>query len=159
MFAHRVHFGDVGAAGQQRPIDRLFVIQGQPWRGGGEEGGGAARHQADHQILVRQALNPFQQSPCPAFTVGVGNGMRGLNDLDMAGWDGMVIAGNDGAFQRHIRPGVFKRRGHDGGGFATAHDDASARCWLWRQVRRQHAPRVSGGDRRIEQTAQCRPRA
>ena len=89
-----------------------------------------------------------------AFAVFVGDRVGGFDDLDAAGRDGVAVAGDDGALQRDVGPGVFQRGGHDGGGFAAADHDAAAGRRFRRQMAGQHGPRVGGRDGGIEQGAQ-----
>ena len=103
MLPDGVHLGDVGAAGQQRAVDRLLVGQRQAGDRGGEQGGGAARHQRDDEVVLGQALDALQQSFRAAFAVFVGHRVGGFDDLDLAGRDGVAVAGDDGALQRRHR--------------------------------------------------------
>ncbi len=51
-----VHLADIGARGQQRLVDRLFLGQRDGARRQGQQRRAAARNQGNHQIVLGQAL-------------------------------------------------------------------------------------------------------
>ncbi len=157
MLPHAVHLGDVRPAGQQCAVDRLLVGQRQAGRRRSQQSRRAAGHQRHHKIVRSQPAHPFQQPQRAALAVGIGDGVGGLDHLDPLRRHGVAVAGDDGAFQLHVRPGVFQRGGHHRGGFAPAdHDNAAGR--LGRQMGGQHFARIGRGHRGVEQRTQRRSR-
>ena len=67
--------------------------------GGGEcqQCRGAARYQAEHEIIGREPAHRREDPRRRRRTRRVGHGMGGLDDLDMPGSDAMAVAGDDQA--------------------------------------------------------------
>src|SRR5690606_38840007 len=58
--AHAVHFADRRAGFQQGFVDGLLVGQGDAFAGQRQQGGSAARDQADHQVVFAQVADRAQ---------------------------------------------------------------------------------------------------
>ena len=68
---------------QQRPVDRLLVGERDARRRQGEQGGPAARDQAEHEIVLGQAPAPARRIARGRFSPAAsGTGMARLHDLD-----------------------------------------------------------------------------
>ena len=161
VLAHTVHLGDVGAGAQQRPVDRLLVVEREALGGQRQQRRAAAGYQAQHQVRGAGAAHNLEDPPGRGDTGRVGHRMGGLDNLDRLARDRVTVAGDD---ETTRRGGPAGRRGmaldgprHGGGRLAgTDDDDAAAIRWLG-QVRRDAAGRVGRGDSRVEQAAQERP--
>ena len=108
MLADAIHFGDVGAAFQQRAVDRALVVERQARRRRGEQRRAAAGNEAQHEIVGGQALHAFENAQRRLFPRGVRHGMGGFDDLDALGRRAVAVAGDDEAFERPV-PGRFDR--------------------------------------------------
>ena len=152
MLAHAVHFGDVGAALQQRAVDRALVVERQARRRRGEQRRAAAGNEAKHEIVGAQILDAFENAQRRLFPCGVRHGMGGLDDFDPRVRGAMAIARDDEAFERPA-PGRFDRGGHRRGGLARADDD---RPPLGRRRQELGEPfrRRGGVDRGLKQAGQ-----
>jgi hypothetical protein len=82
MLPHAVHLVDRGAALQQRPVDRLLLVEAHALGRQGEQRRGAAGDQAEDEIVLAQAAGE-RANPCRGTTAGfVGHRMGRLDDLD-----------------------------------------------------------------------------
>ena len=62
MFAHRVDLANIGAGAQQRARHRLLFREREAARGRDPVGGGAARHQHQHEIVGRRGLRELERA-------------------------------------------------------------------------------------------------
>ena len=85
MLAHAIHLRDRRAAFEQRPVDLLLVGEGQAGGGERQQRRGAARDQAEHEIIGREPAHRRQDARRRRRTRRVGHGMGGLDHLDMLG--------------------------------------------------------------------------
>ena len=113
---------------------------------------GAARDQAEHEIIGREPAHRRQDARRRRRTRRVGHGMGGLDDLDMPGGDAMAVARDDEPGERSLPMGLDGAR-HGGGSLAGAHHHGAA-LGRRRQKRRDAARRVAGGERGVEHAAQ-----
>ena len=111
MLPDAVHLVDRGAALQQRPVDRLLLVEAHALGGQGEQRRGAAGDQAEDEVVLAQAAGE-RADPCRGAAAGfVGHRMGRLDDLDPVEplclrrerRRQVVVAGDDQAADR--RPG------------------------------------------------------
>ncbi len=155
VLSHAIHLGDVGAGFQQRLVDGLLVGKRQPFARDREQGGGAAGHQAQHEVVRGQALRHRQDAARGLLAGGIRYRVRSLDHLDPLARQAVAVARDDEAGER-AGPIVLHRLGHGGGGLAGAEHDGAA---LGRrgQVRRQDLQRIDRTDGRREQAPQDVP--
>src|SRR3546814_15232621 len=82
---------DVCSSDLQRPIDRLLVLQRQPLGRQGQQRRAAAGDEAQHQIVLSQALDQLQDARRGVAAGRVGHRMRGLDDGAALARDGMAV--------------------------------------------------------------------
>ena len=151
-FLHAIHFGDVGAALQQRAIDRALVLEGQAGGRRGEQRRTAAGDEAEHEIVGVQIVHAFENAQRRFFARGVGHGMRGFDDFDALRRRAVAVAGDDEAFERPA-PDRLDRGGHRRGGLAGADDDRAPLGRRGQEAREPFARR-GGVDRGLKQAGQ-----
>ena len=156
MLADAVHLVDRGARAQQRPVDALLVGERQAVGRQGEQGRAAARDQGQDQVVLAQAADQVEDARGRGAARLVGYGVGGLDHLDPLAGGAVAVAGDDQAGEL-ARPVPLQRQPHRGRGLAGPHHDGAPARRLG-QVGRQHDRGVGGGDRRVEQRAQERPR-
>mmetsp|Transcript_10043 Transcript_10043/g.40906 ORF Transcript_10043/g.40906 Transcript_10043/m.40906 type:complete len:403 (-) Transcript_10043:865-2073(-) len=161
VLAHAVHFVDGRAAGEQRPVHRLLVGQGQAGRGQAQQRRAAAGDQADDQVVRGQAAGEVQQPLAGGQARGIRHRVRRLGQLDPprppAARD-VAVAGDDEARQRRLRrPGGLQRLHHRATGLARTQHQGAA-FWWGRQLGRQHLAGQRPGDRHVVELAQQRAR-
>ncbi len=154
MLAHGVHLADVGAGGEQRPVDRLLVVERQARRP-------AAR--AAPRRRPRSGRAPDRPAPAPAASArmraAASRPRRPAPDApprrsrSRAG-HAMAVAGHHQPFER-ARPVVLDRLRHGGRGLAGAEDDRPP-ARRRGQVGQDRARGRRDLDRGIEQLAQTR---
>ena len=71
---------DRRARAQQRLVDRLLFLQGDTLRRQGEQGGSAARDEAQHEVVGSQALDAFEQAAGAVAACGIGHRVARLDD-------------------------------------------------------------------------------
>ena len=143
----------VAAGFEQRPVDLLLVGQGQAGGGQRQQGRGAARDQAEHEIVGREpAAPPPGCAPPPHAPAASGTGWEASIDLDLLAGDAMAVAGDDQPAERPLPMGLDGPR-HGGGRLAGADHDGAA-LGRRRQKRRDAARRVAGGEGGVEHAAQ-----
>ena len=152
MFAHAVHFGNVGAALEQRAIDRLLVLQGQPLGRQGQQRRSAARDEAQHEVIPSQALNHLEDA-LGGFAAGeIGNRVSGLHHFDALGRRAMSVA-RDHEPGQLAGPVLLDCARHRRSGLARTDDDGTAFGWI-RQERRQAFFRHRARDGGVEHAAE-----
>jgi hypothetical protein len=139
LVADEVHHPDRRAGCQQGPVDRLLVIEGQPGRRSRQEGRAATRDQRHDQVVGTQPRNGFKNAAGGKKAGFVGDGVRGLHDLDAIACLRIAIAGDDEPGKRAI-PGLLKGAGHLRRCFAGSHHDRPP----------------EGTRRQVEPNGQCR---
>jgi hypothetical protein len=82
VLAHAVHLADAGAAVEQLLVDALLVGQRQAFGRQHQQRRAAARDQAQHQVVGREALREREDALGGLLPGRVGHGVRGLDDLD-----------------------------------------------------------------------------
>jgi len=92
--AHAVHLADAGPAGQQGPVQRLFVSQREAGQGQGQQGGAAARDEAQHHVVGAQAGHGLQQPTRGDLAGRIGHRVCGLHDLDGPARHAVAVAGD-----------------------------------------------------------------
>ena len=155
MLAHAIDLADGRARAQQRAGHRLLVRERQPRRRQRQQRRGAARDQAQHEIVRPRGPATIASMRRAAARAGcVGHRMGGLDHLDAAARHAMAVARDDEPDER-ARPMVLDGARHRGRGLAGADDDGAA-ARRRRQMRR-HDPRRRGGvECGIEEPAQER---
>ena len=153
VLAHAVHLRDVRARPQEQAVDLLLVREGKPRGGQGEQGRAAARDQAQHEVVRRQAAHQRQDAFGGLAPGGVGDRMGRLDHLDppaphLAARNAVAVAGHHQALER-AAPMVLDRARHGGRGLAGADHDGPP-LGARRQVPGHGKRRVGGGKRRVE---------
>ncbi len=74
MLAHAVHLANGGTAGQQFFVDALFFGQREAVGRQREQGRAAARDEADHHVIGREALGQRQHALGRLQACGIGHG-------------------------------------------------------------------------------------
>jgi hypothetical protein len=82
VLANAVHLVDRRTALQQCAVDRLLLFEGHAGRRQREQRRRAARHQADDQVVGREAARELENARRCAPAGLVGHRMRSLHDLD-----------------------------------------------------------------------------
>ncbi len=154
MLPQRVHLDDVGARFQQRAIDVLLVGQGEAGRGKRQQRRGAARDQAEDEIVRTQSLHLRQDATRGGAAFLVGHGMGRLDDLDLPARLAIAVARHDQALER-MRPLVLDRARHGRARLAGAdHHGLALRRLQLRDIGREAGRGTGGGECCIEQVAQ-----
>ena len=152
VFPDRVHLADVGARGEERPVDRLLVGERQPFGGKREERRRAAGDEGEHQIVrtgARGEREDARRRPSPRL---VGDRVRGFDDLDSAAGDAVAGPRDDEAFER-ARPVILDRLRHRRRRLAGADDDRPS-LRRRRQVSGHHPRRERRSDGGVEHRPQ-----
>ena len=152
MAADGVHLGDVGAAPEQRGVDRLLVGERNALGRQRQQRRAAARDQAEHEVVRTGGPRDLEHAGGSGAPGLVGDRMRGLDDLDPLAGHGMAVAGDDEAGQRP-RPVILDRLRHGGRGLAGAEDDGAS-FRRRREVAGDDAGRKGCRNRGIEHAAQ-----
>ena len=82
MAADGVHLGDVGAALEQRGVDRLLAGEGNALGRQRQQRRAAARDQAEHEVVRTCGPRDLEHAGGGGAPGLVGDRMRGLDDLD-----------------------------------------------------------------------------
>ena len=119
MAPHAIHFGNVGAALEQRLIHHLLVGERQAWCGRSQQRRASTGNQAQHEIVGGKTRNPLPDASRRLNAGSVGHGMRGLDDLDTFAANGVTVACNHQPVERTIDV-VLDRARHGGRRLAGA---------------------------------------
>ena len=84
MLADAVHLVDGRTGAKQRLVDGLLLFQRDAFSRHRQQRRRTARHQAQHEVVFRQALREFGDALRGAAAGFVGHRVRGLDDLDAA---------------------------------------------------------------------------
>jgi hypothetical protein len=152
VLSDAVHLVDRGAGPEQRLVDRLLVVEGEPRCRQGEQRRAAARDQGEHEVVGTEALDEVEDAPGRSLARGVGHRMCRLDDLDPPAGHGVIVAGHDQPREVAL-PMRLDGGGHGGTGLAGADHDGPAPGRL-RQVCRYAAGRHGGRHRGVEHPPQ-----
>jgi hypothetical protein len=158
--AQGVDLVDGRARAQERPRDRLLVGQRHA-RDRRDPVGRAAAGQEDHDPVARSGPGGDLETFCGTLDAGgIGNGMPGLDQRDVACRPGIAVAGHAQAGQTVGRQAVlveidpFRHFRHRAGGLAGGQQEDAAVDLRRRQMRGQGVFRPGGGDRGVEKACQ-----
>ncbi len=150
--AHAIHFGDVGAAAQERFAHLALVVECEPWRRIHEERGAAAGDEAQHEVVRCEACDLLSNPVCGVNARLVGHRMGCFHDLDALAGNGMSVPRYHEPFERTVEM-LLDRAGHGRRRFSGADDDhASARPRG--EMLRYAQRRLCGIHRRVEHPSQ-----
>ncbi len=122
---HGIDVGNTGAAVQQLPRNSLLVDQAESGRRKGHDGRPAAGHEGDHEVVRTQARGKGENEAGDAFARRVRHRMTGLQHRNSARRNGVAVAGNDHAGQRHVGPRTVQYLRHQRGSLSCAHYDTA----------------------------------
>ena len=149
VLADAVDLVDRRAAGEQRPGQRLLLLEADTGRRLREQGRATAGCKTDHKV-VRAKPGGQRESPVGGGNRGfVRNRVAGLDDLDSPARRTVAIAGYGEASERG-GPVRLERARHLGRRLAEAQHHG-APIGRWREMRRQHMRGRNRGERGIEQ--------
>ncbi len=159
MLAHAIDLADDRARPQQRARDRLFFCKRERARRRDPIGRAAARHERQHEIVGASVAGEIEDAGCRIDAGLIRHGMTGFDNRDDAGGAAVALPCDAEARQpvggqaepieiMRFRSGDHRARRLAGG----EQDDAALR--RVRQMAREQAGRMSGGDGCVEQLAQ-----